>query len=166
MSTTTDDTWLAAQSLRLAELTADYRGARYLQALLLGLTRLLRTRFAMVVLRHGTQGQVIALADGEDMQRPYRYALDRLPCRTVLDGEPVAMHCNVMEFFPGATEIEAYVGHPLRDRDDQVIGLLAVHHTESLAHTPEIARLLRVLAGRVAAEIEAEPALRHFAQLA
>ena len=156
-----EDVWLAHQLLRIAELTADFRGARYLQALVLSLTRLLQVRFAMVVMRADEQeiAQVVAMADGEDMRQPFRYSVERLPCKTVLNGEPVAMHCNVMEFFPGAADVEGYVGHPLQDRDGRIFGLLAIYHSARLSEAKSTGRLLRALSGRVAAELETEPEL-------
>lgn len=152
-----DEEWVAAQLLRITEATVEFRGARYFQALVVALTRVLKLRFAMVVMRgEGRDAQVLALADGEDMRQPYRYNTETLPCRTVIDGEPVAVFCNIVEFFPGAADLEAYVGHPLRGQDGQVIGLLAVMHHKPLAQTTGLPRLIRALAGRTAAELECE----------
>lgn len=159
MSTPQHEDWAAAQLLRVAELTADFRGARYLQALVVTLTRMLQARFAMVVVRAAGRdnAQVLAMADGEDLAQPFRYATESLPCHTVMEGQPVAVPCNIIEFFPGAAEIDAYVGHPLRARNGKVIGLLAVMHTAALSRERETARLLRCLAGHVAAELEVAP---------
>lgn len=156
---TQDESWSAAQLLRVSEITADFRGSRYMQALVMALTRSLQVRFAMVsVRREGVEhAQVLAMADGEDMREPYRYSTENLPCRSVLNGEPVGVPCNVMEFFPGAADLEAYVGYPLRERDGTVAGILAVMDPKPMQRTKEVQRLLRALAGRVAAELEASP---------
>ncbi|GAA5175499.1 hypothetical protein GCM10025771_07840 [Niveibacterium umoris] len=156
-----NDDWPASRLLRISEITADFRGARYLQALVLALARVLQVRFAMIaVRREGREhAQVLAIADGEDLSQPFRYLTRELPCHTVLGGEAVSVPCNIVELYPGANEIEAYVGQPLKGRDGAVIGLLAVEHTAPITSAAGMARVLRALAGRTAAEIEGEPDL-------
>lgn len=143
---------------RVDQLTHQFRGPKYLSALVLCLTRSLGVRYALVAERHdvaGEQAAALAFADGENSQQPFIYTTSKIPCGQVLQGSEVSLSCEVRLLFPEA-DVEAYCGQPLRNPQGEVIGILAIEHTEPLADADTVAAVLKRLAGRVAAEVECE----------
>ncbi|MBH9553690.1 GAF domain-containing protein [Inhella gelatinilytica] len=146
---------------RIAEATADFRGRKYFSALVVCLTGYLHQRFAFITItadEHQRRGVTVAFADRENLREPRVYDLAGLPCMTVLGGTSVTVPCNLPELHPGATGVASYCGVPLRGRDGAVLGLLAIEDEQALTpgHAQATTRLLRQLAGRVAAELECE----------
>lgn len=149
--------WLSNTLIKIEAATSAFRGPKYLGALVLCLTRVLQVQFALVTERlpgPPARGRALAFADANNKRQPFVYDTSIYPCSTVLEGLPVAVPCNVAELFPGATEISAYVGHPLRNLDGDVFGLVAIEHTQKLDNSDAIAQLMQLLSGRVAAELE------------
>lgn len=149
--------WMAERLAKVESLTARFRGAKYLSALGLCLTRVLEVQFAMVTQRLPgavSRGRAVVFADAQNMRAPFVYETATHPCYTVLGGEAVAVPCNASELYPGADEIDAYVGQPLYGVSGDVIGLLAIEHTHRITREAEISQLLLCLSGRVAAEME------------
>ena len=149
--------WLADRLTRIETLTARYRGAKYLSALGLCLTRVLEVQFAMVTLRLPgpiPRGRAVVFADAQNIRTPFVYDTATHPCYTVMAGEAVAVPCNASELYPGADAIDAYVGQPLLALSGEVMGLLAIEHTHRITREGEISQLLLCLSGRVAAEVE------------
>lgn len=152
-----DNRWIADRLRLIEDASADFRGAKYLQALVLLLTRSLGVRFAMVTEAadaSAEHGRAVAVADREREGAPFFYDTADLPCRTVLGGTAVKIPCNAVELYPGVGEMTAYCGRPLRDANGTVTGLLAVEDSQAIERIDEIDDLLRLLAGRVAAELE------------
>lgn len=150
--------WLAERLVKVESLTARYRGEKYLSALVLCLTRVLEVQFAMVTLRLPgavPRGRAVVFADAQNNRAPFVYETRTHPCYTVLAGEPVSVPCNAAELYPGAQDIDAYIGQPLYAISGAVMGLLAIEHTRRITRNQEISQLLSCLSGRVAAEIEA-----------
>ncbi len=149
--------WWTSRLVKIEMVTAAYRGPKYLSAVVLCLTRVLEVQFAMVTERLPglpQRGRAVAFADAQNTRQPFVYDTASYPCHTVLAGEAVSVPCNAAELYPGVSRVDAYVGHPLRNAEGEVIGLLAIEHTDKLEQAPQIAQLLMLLSGRVAAELE------------
>ncbi|MBV1775378.1 GAF domain-containing protein [Burkholderiaceae bacterium DAT-1] len=151
--------WVVPRIGKLETLTAQYRGPKYLSALVLCLTRLLEVRYAFIAEQLADQpdsARAIVIADAQNLKESFTYKLAGVPCQTVLSGKPVTIDCKINEKFPSVRSIDAYCGHPLMAIDGHALGLIAIEHTSQIAHPHEIALILQFLSGRVAAELECE----------
>jgi formate hydrogenlyase transcriptional activator len=97
--------------------------------------------------------------DGE-MLDGAAYTLEGTPCETVLGGEVVAYEHDVCEHFPlHRAELEAvravsYLAIPMKSRDGEIMGHVAVIDSNPRSFVDEDLGLLRLCASRATAELE------------
>lgn len=100
------------------------------------------------------------------------YDLRDTPCEAVLQGEVAYYTANTKQHFPQdkalqLSDIESYMGIPMRDANGHVIGHIAVLDTVPMLPDPQREMLLRLFASRAGAELErkrADEALRRSEQ--
>jgi len=90
-----------------------------------------------------------------------QYGLAGTPCDNVMDGKLCCYPSDVQKQFPQDTllvdmQVESYVGLPLLDSGDRVIGLIAVLDGKPMPDTSAITSLLQLVGPRAAAELERE----------
>ncbi len=108
-----------------------------------------------------------AVLDGK-LLRDFDYALAGTPCAQVVGHDFRHVERGVATQFPqgslfGAKGMDAYAAFPLNDSDDMPLGLVAVMDRQPIAEPDLAEALLKIFAGRMAAEIErnrADEALR------
>lgn len=147
--------WLKANVTELTQALNGFRGERYLAALTLALTRLLRMRHAWigeVIENHRVHA--LFFADRKSLDKPFTYALQSTPCQKVIAGLPTVIPCDVERLYPAETGWESYVGYPLHAADQRIIGLLAVADDGVLVGENRVSSLLNAMADRAAAELE------------
>ena len=152
----TETEWINHTYANFGHTVSQYRGAKFFVAQVLCLTRVTGARYAFVTVRDGVnQGYSLAFADGDNTRTPFRYELTNTPCNAVLDGNRVSLPCDVEKQFPAAAKIYAgYCGIPLHDESGSVLGLLALADDHNLPRLERLEGLLKLLAGRTAAELE------------
>ncbi len=117
-----------------------------------------------------------ALWDGEGIRRGCRYPIAGTPSEAVLAGTLDLVERGVAERFPedpilAEWGIEGYFGQPLRDAQNEVIGVIAIMDTRPLELPRWNRSLLRVFASRIGGELQRRRAeadihrLAHFDQL-
>ncbi|WP_374349919.1 GAF domain-containing protein [Chitinimonas sp.] len=151
---------IADHQVKLLQAIAPFRGEKCLAAMVLALTRELDVKLAMITEKRQPQAHALALADRDNLQKPFFYDHGTTPCRTVLDGESLQIPCNLSGLYPIDAQLEAYIGVPLAGSDGSVLGLLAVMDEQSISDTESIYRVLQPLAPRIAAELECIQARR------
>ncbi len=157
-----DADWATTRLRRIDSLTTLYRGPKYLSALVLCLNRVLGVRYSLIAERlqlpatEPTKARTIVFADAQNLAQPFIYDVAGLPCASVLEGKAVSVLCDLGATYPQAGEMAAYCGHPLCAADGRVIGVLAIEHSEALNNHDQIEDVIRMLSGRVAAELECE----------
>jgi hypothetical protein len=152
-----DADWTTTKLKLIMEATADFRGPKFFTSLVLLMTHHLGAQFAFVTILDedgNDRGYTLAFADKQNLSQPYSYDLSGMPCRTLLGGMSVNVPCNVVELYPGVSGASGYVAHPLKDSSGKVIGGLGVEDPKPLKNTDEMLSLIRLLAGRTAAELE------------
>ena len=87
------------------------------------------------------------------------YPLTGTPCERVVKGEFCMIPEGVQAQFPAAEmlkrlQAQAYVGAPLLDSHNKMLGVLAVVHRTPLAATGGLASLLKIFSSRAAAELD------------
>ncbi len=150
-----------AELLRLLVEVSNTSGSECERAIVRGLARALRVPYA-----------VLAEFDvPTDTARPIAFwSVDRFadappwtlrgtPCQRVIGGELCQYPSGVRERFPedkdlAALGAESYLGIPLRARDGRVLGHLFVMDRGPMPSVPRNLAILRIFAGRAAAELE------------
>lgn len=120
----------------------------------------------------GLRAQMLAFWKGDDWAAPFDYALQGTPCRNVADGAVCYHASGVQQAYPTDTllvemGIHSYLGLPLVDAENHVIGLLALLDQAPIPWERRLfaLELMQALAGRCSAELLNLLAREHEQQL-
>jgi two-component system, sensor histidine kinase and response regulator len=152
--------------------TAAETGAGFFRALVRSLALALDSKYAFVsrFCDANTRVHVLALWDGAGLQENFDYPLAGSPCEHVLGGEIVAFNDGIQELFPAERAAleemaaQSYLAIPLKTRDGDVLGHLAVIDTRAKNWQERDCGILRIFAARCTAEIERQLAEQEMAQ--
>jgi PAS domain S-box-containing protein len=155
----------------IVEGTATHTGARFFETLVESLARVLNTHGAWITEYLPEQRRLRALAfwlAGEWLTG-YETLIDGTPCEAVVDGRRfIHIPENIVGLYPNDGDVKnmgavSYMGVPLLDVDDRVLGHLAVMDRRPMPAEPRAVALFRIFAARAAAELQrlrAETAVR------
>jgi PAS domain S-box-containing protein len=106
-----------------------------------------------------SKASTVSMIIGGEKQENISYDLLGTPCRNVADGNVCIYNQNVQELFPNDEWLvklngQSYIGLPLVDRKDRVMGLLAVVTSNSFSNPEMVGRLLQIAAQPIANEME------------
>jgi signal transduction histidine kinase/DNA-binding NarL/FixJ family response regulator len=139
------------------EATASRTGREFFHALVRGLATALGTRFAFVsrFSPDGRRVHALAFWNGSSIDENVNYDLAGTPCERVLSGDIVAFDSGVAELYPAERGIgaESYLAIPLQTEEGNVLGHLAVIHTEPVCWAERDFGILRIFATRATAEM-------------
>jgi PAS domain S-box-containing protein len=145
----------------LAEGTASVTEGDFFRPLVRHLAEALRVRYAFAADCNParTHARTLAFWNGTTFLENVEYALEGTPCQHVLEGELCLHPRNVQALFPADTGLqplraESYLGIPLRGAAGDLLGHIAVLHTEPIAPSPDDLAILRIFAARAGAELE------------
>ena len=118
----------------------------------------------------GIHAKTLAFYNKAQMLENIKYPLAGSPCEQVTSNGSCIYPDRVCQHFPEDEflqdgDIEAYIGVPLYDRDNKVLGLLTCLFTEPLNDTSFIQEVLELFSGRIAAEIESTEKTQHMEAL-
>ena len=155
-----DSPALSAQDVRalqtVVEGTANSTGDEYFRTLVEYLAVAIGTRHAFVtefVAPHTIR--TIAYWSNGKIVPNYEFDLRGTPCQDVIDGGFCFHPSGLPHRFPmGHDGMESYLGVPLKMRDGQILGHLAVFDEAQLPDDPRRLALFRIFAARAAAELE------------
>jgi PAS domain S-box-containing protein len=146
----------------ILEGTATATGEQFFVALVRNLCRALNTHGAWVTEYLEEERRLRALAfwlDGR-LVDGYEYEISGTPCEPVIDGTRlVHIPENVIKLFPQDPDLPAmgavsYMGVPLLDLDNKILGHLAVLDTRPMLEEPRSLALFKIFAARAAAELQ------------
>lgn len=148
--------------LRLAQGTSEMAGESFFELLVADLASALRTDCAFICMRKPEADgilQTVAIHAGGRTIDNLEYLLAGSPCERTLEGDIFIMPANLRMHFPdspaaGGIEWESYAGAPLRDKTNNVIGVLAVLHSDTIDNPDMVKSLLQVFSERASAELE------------
>lgn len=158
---------------RIVAGTASVTGEKFFPALVENLAIALHVRHALVAevnSKNLDRLNILACWDRNKSNNNYEYKLNNTPCQTVIEQARIFYYPDkVQELFPAATnlqelEAECYLGLPLLDEQEQVIGILCINNDRPLTNEENAKAIVRVFAARAAAELQrqkAECALRN-----
>jgi signal transduction histidine kinase len=103
--------------------------------------------------------KTIALAAKGKIVGNFEYPLEGTPCANVVDDSVCYYRDHVCDAFPKDQllidmKIEAYLGTPLQDSKQKVMGLIVALYEKPLEDDQEVVTLFKVFSGRIAAELE------------
>jgi len=151
------------QALRIImEGTAAETGENFFKALVENLAKVLNIKGAWVTEYKKEKRQLNSLAfwlDGKWVDE-YRYDISGTPCEVVVeDKKLIHVSQNVIELYPDDPDLRpqgavSYIGVPLLDLDNCVLGHLAVFDTKPLPEESWINSVFRIFAARASAELQ------------
>jgi PAS domain S-box-containing protein len=152
-----EDTMLRA----ILEGTAQETGARFFEALVQSLSKLLGTHGAWVTEYVEESGRLRAHAfwAGGNWVETTEYHLRGTPCETVIrEGRFVHIPDDLAAKFPEDEDLRhmgavSYAGVPLKDAEGKTIGNLAVIDTKPMPQEPRLFTIFRIFGARGAAEL-------------
>lgn len=142
--------------------TAAKTGKQFFAALVKNLALAMNTHGAWVTEYFPEARQLRALAFwfGGKLIPNYQYNIDGTLCEVAIERrELVHFADNVLELYPGDLELKeagvvSYMGVPLLDMNDQVLGHLAVVDTKPMPQEPRAVAIFQIFAARAAAELQ------------
>jgi len=144
----------------LFEGTAKVTGKAFFQSLVRSLAEALGTHGAWVTEYDPATRTLKALAFWmEDRFIPWETKIDGTPCEKVIDGARLLLYPDrVLEIFPHEPDLNAvgavsYMGVPLKDVDETILGHLAVLDKRPLPEEPRLLTVFQLFAERASAEL-------------
>ncbi|MDP6635430.1 MAG: PAS domain S-box protein [Phycisphaerae bacterium] len=103
--------------------------------------------------------RTLAVWNGDDLAENFEYALAGTPCENVTAQGLCFFPQDVQRLFPTDgilvdIGVQSYMGAPLRDREGEVLGILAVMDVKPMPRSPAARPLLELFANRVGMELE------------
>jgi formate hydrogenlyase transcriptional activator len=144
--------------------TASATGKDFFPSLVRHMANALRVRFAFITdCDDQKRAKALAVWKGESFGETFEFYIAETPCEKVLHGEVCHYKDNLCQLFPGDKGLaewgaESYLGVPMLDRNNRVIGHIAILDDKPMEHDPRAIDLVKVFAARAAAELKRQRA--------
>lgn len=146
---------------RLAEGFVKEQQMSIFSSVVLTLTHVLGVKYCFVGIFHKEEKRVRvkALSKNSELQPKFSYPLEGTPCADVLTHDYLAFSDGIQEAYPEDQDlkdwnVEGYMGVPLRNKQNQSIGHLAIMDTQPIENTDFLLSILKVYASRLGVELE------------
>ncbi|HKV82626.1 MAG TPA: PAS domain-containing protein [Candidatus Sulfotelmatobacter sp.] len=144
--------------------TAATTGNDFFQSLVKHMAQVLRARYAFVTTCDDQKhARTLSFWKGDGFGENFDFDIADTPCERVLHGE--VCHCRqaLQGLFPrdkllADWQVESYLGVPMLDRSDRVIGHLAILDDKPMDADSRAIDLLKIFASRAAAELNRQKA--------
>ncbi|NEO55612.1 MAG: GAF domain-containing protein [Okeania sp. SIO3B5] len=141
--------------------TSSVTGEEFFPALVENLAKALDVTYIIVSERinNSFKLKTLAIWGKGKIRDNIKYNFLDLPCRAVINQERLLYYPQkIQEYFPKKTilqnmKAESYLGVPLLDENQQVIGVLSVVNNKQLANEDNIIAMVRVFAARATSEL-------------
>ncbi len=153
----------------LTEGTAAATGDAFFRSLAQHAAKALKARYAFVAeTLNPMESRSLAYWEGADFGEGFSYRFPGTPCQRVAAGNVCMTRDGLQEAYPddkwlGQIGAVSYIGVPLKNADNKVLGHVAVLHTEPMHPSEADVAILKIFAARACAELErvqAERAMR------
>ena len=155
----------ADEALRLIVVgTAATTGNDFFQSLVKHMAQVLRTRYAFVTTCDDQKhARTLAFWKGDGFGENFDFDIADTPCERVLQGEVCHYRRALQGLFPRDKllkdwQVESYLGVPMLDRSNRVIGHLAILDDRPMESDARAIDLLKIFASRAAAELNRQRA--------
>ena len=153
----------ADEALRILSRGTDtLRGLDFFRVLISQVAAALRRPFAFITehTENKTKVRMLAFWQGQNFGTPFEYGLEGTPCDLVINGDRMCHYpTNVQALFPKDQDLvslaaQGYLGVPIHDSNEEVIGHLAVLDNKALLVEDRDLSILRIFAARAGIELE------------
>jgi len=155
----------AEQAFRLLVVgTAATTGGDFFQSLVKHMAQALRARYAFVTTcDEQKHARTLAFWKGDRFGENFDFDIADTPCEKVLHGEVCRYRQGLQGLFPrdkflADWQAESYLGVPMLDRSNRVIGHLAILDDKPMESDSRAIDLLKIFASRAAAELNRQKA--------
>jgi PAS domain S-box-containing protein len=155
----------AEQAFRLLVVgTAATTGSDFFQSLVQHMAQALRARYAFVTTCDDQKhARTLAFWKGDGFGEDFDFDIADTPCEKVLHGEVCRYRQGLQGLFPldkvlADWQAESYLGVPMLDRSNRVIGHLAILDDKPMEADSRAIDLLKIFASRAAAELNRQKA--------
>ena len=155
----------AEQAFRLLVVgTAATTGSDFFQSLVQHMAQALRARYAFVTTCNDQKhARTLAFWNGDGFGKDFDFDIADTPCEKVLHGEVRRYRQGLQGLFPldkvlADWQAESYLGVPMLDRSNRVIGHLAILDDKPMEADSRAIDLLKIFASRAAAELNRQKA--------
>ncbi len=144
--------------------TAPTTGNDFFQSLVQHMAQALHARYAFVsTCDDQKHARTLAFWKGDGLGENFGFAIADTPCEKVLHGEVCHYRQGVQGLFPlhkplGDWQAESYLGVPMLDRSNRVIGHIAILDNKPMEVDLRAIDLLKIFASRAAAELKRQKA--------
>ncbi len=144
--------------------TAATTGNDFFQSLVKHMAQVLRARYAFVTTCDDQKhARTLAFWKGDGFGENFDFDIADTPCERVLHGEVCYYRQTLQGLFPRDTlladwQVESYLGVPMLDRSNRVIGHLAILDDKPMDADSRAIDLLKIFASRAAAELNRQKA--------
>jgi PAS domain S-box-containing protein len=144
----------------VTEGTAPVTGRDFFSSLVRHLALALQVSYAFLAeCRDGRHSRSLAFWKGEVFGGNFQFDITGTPCKKVLEGNTCLYSDSLQALFPediGLAEwgAESYLGMPLFDSSQRVIGHLAVLDTKPMPEDSRMMTILKIFSARAGAELE------------
>jgi PAS domain S-box-containing protein len=156
---------VAEETFRLIVVgTAASTGTDFFQTLVRYMAAALRARFAFLTACDDQKhARSLAFWKGDGFGENFEFDIADTPCEKVLHGEVCQYQQGLQGLFPLDTLLadwnaESYLGVPMLDRSNRVIGHIAIVHDKPMDADSRAIGLVRIFASRAAAELKRQKA--------
>lgn len=151
--------------------TSSVTGREFFASLVENLSQGLGVRYSFVAecLENNRARSLACWANGKP-GKEFEYNLRGTPCWKVMEGRTCLYECDVQKKFPDdkglvAWQADSYLGVPMRDAADKIIGHLVIIDDKPMARDPLTLSVMETFANRAAAELQRERAFAEIAAL-
>jgi len=144
--------------------TASATGNDFFPSLVRHLAGALRVRYAFITdCDDQKRAKALAFWKGDQFGDKFEFDIADTPCMKVLNGETCHYKEGLQSLFPldkglADWEAESYLGVPMLDREDRVIGHIAILDDKPMDRDPHAIDLVKIFAARAAAELKRQRA--------
>ena len=144
--------------------TAATTGSDFFQSLVQHMAQALRARYAFVTTCDDQKhARTLAFWKGDGFGENFDFDIADTPCEKVLHGEVCHYRQGLQGLFPrdkllADWQAESYLGVPMLDRSNRVIGHLAILDDKPMEADSRAIDLLKIFASRAAAELNRQKA--------
>lgn len=146
---------------KVIEAVSNTYGDDFFKAITLALHDIIKADYTFISIldKKAFVSKTIALVAKGELVDNFEYSLTNTPCENVADNSICYIKENVCAQYPGDQllidmKIDAYIGTPLHDSKQEVMGLIVALYEHPLADDDDVITLFQVFSGRIAAELE------------
>jgi len=150
--------------------TSTVTGREFFRSLVENLAKGLGVRYSFVAeCLPNKRARSLAVWLDNKAGKDFEYDLRGTPCLKVTEGRTCHHECELSRLFPedkalGRLGMDSYLGVPLRDSTQTVIGHLVIIDDKPMAHDPLVLSVMETFASRAGIELERTRAFDHLKQ--